>query len=118
MGVRRFVAILFVGMAAGCAGAGPMLGPGNSADLGFSKPAASGFQGRFTKLDGRAIPNGPTVIRVPSGRHTIEYTCPDVLTLDTYPTVRAEFTAGRSYALECGANAPGVVRDLAVRPPS
>lgn len=50
------------------------------------------------------------VIGVPVGKRTITYTCPDILTLDTYPVVQAEFAAGQSYLLECDADSPGVIR--------
>lgn len=103
--------VLLAALAVGCVSSGEQPGPDYSAELAFAREHAPGsLPGRFTRLDGRAIPGEPMVIRVPVGRHSIEYTCPDVLTLDTYPTVRAEFTAGLRYVLECDADSPGVVR--------
>lgn len=112
MRMQIAVGVLLAALSAACVSNGWEPGPGHSAELGFARQHAPGsLPGRFTRLDGRAIPDAPMVIRVPVGKHTIEYTCPDVLTLDTYPMVQAEFTAGRSYVLECDADSPGVIRE-------
>ena len=97
---------------ASCASIPEHLDVTNSAQLSFATSAsAGGLPGRFTSLDGKRIEGNPISIRVPVGRHTIEYNCPDTITMDTYPTVSATFVAGRSYVLRCEANEPGVVTE-------
>ena len=112
----RFVTLAAVLAAAvpltACMTAGPALGTDNSAELSFAKqPSPGGMPGYFSALDGKELPNSDTSIRMPAGKHTISYSCPDTITLDTHPTVRATFAAGRSYVLTCEANQPGSVTE-------
>lgn len=97
---------------ASCASAPAHLDAGNSAELGFAVSASpGGLPGRFTALDRKPIAGNPVSIRVPTGIHSVEYDCPDIITMDAYPTVRFTFAAGRRYVLACSANQPGAVTE-------
>ncbi|MDY0023035.1 hypothetical protein [Arenimonas caeni] len=105
---RPLTALLALSLATACASTPATLDESNSAELAFADPGSpGGLPGRFTALDGRHIAGLPAVIRVPAGKHTIEYNCPDTITMDTYPTVKSNFEAGRSYVLECTSGGSG-----------
>lgn len=96
---------LSIALAAACATTPATLDDTNSAELAFAQPGSlGGMPGRFTALDGKRIPGFSESVRVPAGKHTVEYNCPDTITMDTYPTVKARFEPGRRYVLECGSN--------------
>jgi len=96
----------------GCATSTPVLDSTNSAELGFARTAApGGLPGRFDSIDGKRLEGSPLAIRIPAGTHVIGYSCPDVISVDLQATVESSFTAGRAYALECSANAVGVVHE-------
>lgn len=105
------VALLVCSALAGaCASTPAKLDENNSAELAFAQPGSpGGMPGRFTRLDGKRIEGFVELMRVPAGKHTIEYNCPDTITMDAYPTVKADFEAGRSYVLECTATGNGRV---------
>ena len=109
--IARFATLLLgMGLAAACASAPARLDESNSAELAFAAPGSpGGLPGRFTRLDGKRIEGFAERLRVPAGRHRIEYNCPDTITMDAYPTVEADFEAGRRYVLECTSNGPGRV---------
>jgi hypothetical protein len=101
-----------VALLSACASAPVALDANNSAGLGFVNPGSpGGLKGRFMAIDGKRIEGSPESIRVPAGKHTIEYGCPDTITVDEQPTVKAEFAAGRNYVLACAANQPGVITE-------
>ena len=109
----RASSVLLVALCAGgCATAGRSLDSTNSAELAFARVVSpGGLPGSFDSLDGKRIEGRPLTIRVPSGEHVIEYSCPNVLSIDFQASTKASFVAGRRYLLECGANQPGVVRE-------
>lgn len=80
------------------------------ATLAFARPAAAGeLPGRFTRLDERSIVGAPSRIQVPAGKHTIAYQCPNTISVDALPTVRATFVAGGDYVMECDGEGAGNV---------
>jgi hypothetical protein len=112
MRTKLIAVVLLATSTSACVGTGAVPGPENSASLEFARAhAEGGLAGQFIRIDGRDVADKSMAIRVPAGRHTIEYACPDVLTVDARPTVRADFVAGRSYVLECDAQTEGVVRE-------
>lgn len=97
---------------AACASTPEPLDATNSAELGFASPGSpGGLPGRFAAVDGRRIEGGPASIRVAAGTRTVEYNCPDTITMDSLPAVKATFIAGRRYVLACKANEPGVITE-------
>jgi hypothetical protein len=108
--MRVAALFLIVLTIAGCATGAALLDASNSAELCFAQENdPKGYPGGFEQLDGKRIAGYPSVIRVPPGEHTIVYNCPNVVSMDFRPEVRATFEAGQHYVLECGANVQGVV---------
>ena len=106
--LRSAVLLLCFGLAMACAGTPAKRDETTYAELAFAQPGSpGGLPGRFTRLDGKRLPDYPGVLRVPAGTHTIEYNCPDTITMDAYPSVKANFEPGRRYLLECTSNGPG-----------
>ena len=109
--MQAFSALVIAMCVGGCATASQNLDSTNSAELAFAKVVSpGGLPGSFDSLDGKRIEGRPLTIRVPPGEHVIEYSCPNVLSVDFQASTKASFVAGRQYLLECGANQPGVVR--------
>ena len=107
----KHLVIIFTFIAlAGCVTSSKVLDTTNSAELAFAKNGSPrGVPGSFDSIDGKSISGRPTNIQVPAGKHTIGYSCPDVLSVDTQTSVKAKFTAGKNYLLQCDANKPGVI---------
>ena len=107
-----FVIAIAVACLTACATTYSNLSVDNSAELSFAKqPSPGGLPGRFAQIDTQKLGGVSSSVRVPAGRHTVTYTCPDTVTLDAYPTVTAKFVAGRRYALSCEANKPGSITE-------
>lgn len=107
----RALALAVSFLLAGCATHPTLLDITNSAELTFAREnGAQGYPGGFEELNGKRIQGYPSVIRVPAGEHMIVYNCPNVISMDFRPEVRASFVAGQRYILECGANEPGAIR--------
>lgn len=110
--MRSVASTLSFLLLAGCATPQQVLDATNSAELTFARENdPQGYAGGFEQLNGKRIEGYPSVIRVPTGDHTIVYNCPNVISMDSRPEVRASFVAGKRYVLECGANEPGTIRE-------
>lgn len=110
--MRRAALFLSFTAISGCAGQEQLLNSSSSAELSFSRAAApGGLPGKFNSVDGKRLNGSFLTIRVVQGTHTIGYSCPDVISVDSQTEVTASFVAGRRYVLDCGANMAGVVRE-------
>lgn len=108
----KFVIAIAAACLTACATTNSNLSVDNSAELSFAKqPSPGGLPGRFTQIDTQELRSVGASVRVPAGRHTVTYTCPDTVTLDAYPVVTAKFVAGKRYALSCEANKPGSITE-------
>ena len=109
--MHRLVLSLVIVAISGCATYDQPLTSTNSAELRFSRGRApGGISGTFMSIDGKRMEASASTIRAPQGEHTIGYSCPDVISVDTQTVVTATFVAGMRYVLDCSANEPGVIR--------
>ena len=109
---RAVLVLTLAVLAGGCVTASGVLDPTNSAELTFAKASSpGGLRGSFDSLDGRRFEGSPLTIRVPEGTHVVEYSCPDVLSMDFQASIEASVIAGHRYLLYCSANEPGAVRE-------
>lgn len=84
----------------------------SSATLSFaSSGSVSGVYGIFYTLDGKSLADRSTEVMLSAGRHTIGYSCPDIVTTDGPLAIKATFEAGKSYVLYCKANEPATVSE-------
>ena len=110
--MRRAALFLAFVVISGCAGQGDLVNSSNSAELSFSRAAApGGLPGKFDSVDGKRLEGSFLTIRVAQGTHTIGYSCPDVISVDSQTVVAASFLAGRHYVLDCSANMAGAIRE-------
>jgi hypothetical protein len=72
-----------------------------SATLLFTGQDKMGLPGGIVQIDSRPNPPENRVVVVAPGRRTVTYHCPDVVTVDSRPTITATFEAGRTYELVC-----------------
>jgi hypothetical protein len=96
--MKSLLAIACV-LLSGCAS---ISGPTQDATLVFARTSSNrSFPGGIEQIDGVANATGNRTVSVTPGRRTVTYLCPDVLVMDSHPTVEAIFEAGKVYELVC-----------------